>query len=483
MTAWHGFYHVHFDADEGLQFEDIDRASQGEVVRLAQMAETFEHFEERKATYGHHKMKASTSFKGKTVSKKRGEDTTERSFAITSEDFEPKKTSLARKKKETTNQIGPLSVKQNKKNPQLPDPNQQNLLHLDQQQLPAMVDRLNAVFKNKDHQDNTGKKLKAEDLKKLADLASPTIKSLDLSVNKELNAYLKRLEDGIVTIGNKVDLLLNSHESLDKTEKKRDFSADESFVLSAYRDKSMEEIPTRLNKTMCPMHSYDKEIRSVNRGALSDLHSSDKNAHPISIQIQNISPKWPLHANRYFLDPNHRVKVENRKKHPLKWESIAEEKERLSTRRVDPIPVPELVKIKSQQSLLTQKSQGILKPAVRKASNDNISKDTKRKPRARFGEEQTKKIDLKTQRTQQSSRSVITWKEHPIIEKPIQKETAKTVTNIQIKPSLLVQHKNTNGGLQRRRDEALLSRKKLQLVDIPPVNHLPWHKQRVTPVR
>ena len=440
---------------------------QGEVVRLAQNEESYRTFEERKAALKRPKTERGHN-KEVQDSQKKALKSAGRSIV---EETQPKivfvpQPSLAIKV--------PVTSEVLKSDSQSEANSGRNIE--DFQQLPAMVDRLNTLLKNRGHLKDDENKISVEDLKKINEMVDPALKGLDLSVNQELTAYLKRLEESIVTINHKVDIILSGQHSTAGKKDRRRGSGDDSLVLSAYRDSPPPDL-RRPGNAACPVHGRLKNLPHGDRAAKSDLHDGQTQTSPRSPRKAEVRTevKWlPVHANRYFLDPDHRV--QKQKRHPLEWETLDQEKERLSKKRIEPLPVPELVKVKSSKSLLSQLSPGEPKKFQR-VKTDTSSIGTKRKASTRFGEERS----LAPSAANRMSQPAISWQSES------QKHVAAQVkaAGNQQTGMATMSHSQSLGmmGLQKRRDLALMNRKKLELTEKPLTNQLPWHKKRVSPVR
>lgn len=258
------------------------------------------------------------------------------------------------------------------------------------QQLPAMVDRLNALLKSKSLQGNN-KKLQAQDLKRLAEIVDPTIKSLDHSVNLELNSYLRYLEGSIQTINKKVDIIMNAQNSnANKKTKLQDFSIDDSLSLSAHRDASMEDLR---RATSYPTRSYSSMIVSKPKPIVLDLTSVQK-------PDKEKNGTWtPIHANRYFLDPNNRV--QKTKPDPLKWKTLDDEQSRLSKKKVKPLPVPDtsLAKRSQNRTLRPQTTQVTMENFGGQMENFEISNRKTTVMYQSIPEEDAKRAKISARRT------------------------------------------------------------------------------------
>ena len=456
-SCWHGFYNVHYDSSQAeVVFEDLDRVHQGEILRLDDLKESKVTFDERKSS-------TIQSLNAKVKAKSKNEP---------NHGFKKSPQTCG-----SFPHIRILEIKPEKKaelilNKSVSEPNAKQtqaqnhpmISIQSEHHVHGMIDRLNSMLKKRGHFTDDGKKLQVEDIKKISELANPTLKSLDKSVNKELNDYLKKLETSISTINNKVDMILTAQmPGPSKKEMAREYSIDDSIVFSAYRERSEGEFPARLNMTTCPTHLNYQNSRSQEKGYQSAVHDTPKNKPP------TIEYKWaPIHANRYFLDPNHRVQKE--KKHPLKWETLEEERDKRSKRKMQPIPVPDVIKRNPSQGSITQYSKQSGRFDTSAAGSRINTVSTYRKSNVRFGGEEQRKPEGSSAKTKQS---VVRWKLQP------EQESKK----LNLREPTLQHSRSAATGLQQRRDLALKNRKKVNLLDIPIVNALPWHKKRVTPVR
>lgn len=379
--------------------------------------------------------------------------------------------------------------------------------------VPKMIDRLNAVLKNRGLGDDVGKKLNVEDLKKLSELVNPALKSLDLSVNQELNLHLQRLESSIANLNTKVDVILNSQNTSLRKERRKDISVDDSLVLSAYRERSQEELPSRASKATCPVHAAAYEglreqasksgFHSATTAKLLNPWSTAKSSGSQtggalaanSADSQDHSLWLPLHANRFFLNSSHRVQVAKRR-HPLQWLTI--EEEQAKSAKSIPLQTLEVGKGKRHVKKIGEESstQTVHRPAkklvptvqVELKKTQTETSQFSRGPSLGVPSKAPRKTGFRTrEEVYQNKEKSTRFREDQQkgdLYKQNQEDPIKVTINKEVfKEPIMGHSKSSAGGLQMRRDQALMNRKKITIIEGPPINHLPWHKKRVTPVK
>lgn len=477
-----------------MVFDDLTAHDQQEVVRLSQLGLTCEKFDEHRQKqvkhHHHEKNKKEASMTKSNIKAKKMNDVS-REKAANKNINSPDPEHINEIRNTSTFENGPGERKDKESESRLLGEalefislalvNSKNVKPLENNVILAQfssdyIDRLNATVQRSATNPNPAGQncLQDDQVKKLHRLASPEMEEMDKRVNVEVNHQLQRLEKSVVAINLKVDRLLAETEGRHLNASITNAGLDAMSDCGSARDDSTCKVKSyHPMKQSCPIHG--RPPMPVAKETLDRI--------PCDLDDSGDSTKrWlPTTANRYFLDPNHRVKTKRR--HPLQWTTLQEDRQKSARKK--PIDVqfrPFKAIPQANKSQLTLKRIEDSQPAFlinpqRWKTQKEQTKSEKKSASAvvsqgSVGRGRQVQGDYTIAQTKQSQAGNI--------KKP---ETAAP-RHIQRKQESLTRENQRPArrsiGLQARRDQALLTRKKLDVV-IQQMSPLPWHKKRLTP--